>query len=290
MDDKKLYGSDDCGGYDNIDFDRKSSSTHKIILGIVAFVIFYCIFIYAGYSSTTFRINEDGTKEALVVDLEARAGQENYENLKLYYNIMYAMFQDIYSIEKNINEGEYDSFSNYTKNIETLGVIDSYMQSLSTLSIDEKYVDIRNDMYNCFNSLAIYYQKINVFYNSSSYNDYYTAYTWLLDAEKKYYSISNLMLEFGHSVQIYNDKDLAWYESKTKEELENQEVVDPNAESLIEIKGEETGWEEVGFRTGEQDEEIETNEPSELTPEEMIESIMNSEKDKQTGGYGNPIQ
>ena len=300
---RDIYGSYDCGGFDDFEVRREQVKTNKIAIIIISGIMLYIGFLYLGYSTTSFKTNEVGEKVGVVVTLADRAGQEDYERLKGYYKALGLLFDEVYLMEENIQTGAYDSFTYATKYNEILQKIDAYMSGVVVVNIDEKYLDMKNSINGCFNDFAIYCQKMNTALTNDSYEQYLQANTWLKTSEISYENLSQKFLDFGNSVKIYDDKDLEWYQIKKQ----NQELLGEENESeekkdtLIEIQGEETNWEEGGLRNGstiliENEEQNESNvnieEDENMIPDNVIESILNGtikENEKENSGYGKPL-
>lgn len=293
---RDIYGSYDCGGFDDFEIRREQVKTNKIIILIIGGIALYIGFLYLGYSSTSFKTNEVGERVGVVVNLSDREGQEDYERLKGYYKALGLLFDEVYLMENNIQTGAYDSFTYATKYNEILQKIDSYMSGVVVANVDEKYYDMKTSINNSFNNFAIYCQKMNTALTNDSYEQYLQANTWLKTSEQSYEELSQKFLDFGNSVKIYNDKDLEWYVAKKgNQELISDEKIEEN-DSLIEIQGEETNWQEGGLRTGNSifiEEEIEDNEENkEIITDNVIESILNGttkENEKENSGYGKPL-
>ena len=293
---RDIYGSYDCGGFDDFEIRREQVKTNKIIILIIGGIALYIGFLYLGYSSTSFKTNEVGERVGVVVNLSDREGQEDYERLKGYYKALGLLFDEVYLMENNIQTGAYDSFTYATKYNEILQKIDSYMSGVVVANVDEKYYDMKTSINNSFNNFAIYCQKMNTALTNDSYEQYLQANTWLKTSEQSYEELSQKFLDFGNSVKIYNDKDLEWYVAKKEnQKLISDEKIEEN-DSLIQIQGEETNWEEGGLRTGNSifiEEEIEDNEENkEIITDNVIESILNGttkENEKENSGYGKPL-
>ena len=296
LDNNEIYGSNDSFGYDDFEVRRQKVRTNRTIVIILGLVLFYVSFLYVGYSNTTYKIDEYGNKQALVVNIEARQGQEDYKKLKTYYNALYSLFQEAYTMEEQIQSGAYDSFTYATKYNDILTKIDSYMAAISVLSIDDKYGDMRTNINASYNYFAIYCQKVSNALNNDSYEEYMEAETWLTTAEDSFWDLSKTFVDFGHTVQIYNDNDLKWYEDRAAiENTGEEEQAEDTGESLIEIQGDDTNWKESGLRNGSEvltDSTQTLEEPvlEENTNNDLIEQILNQNSEQnEENGYGSPI-
>ena len=206
---KKMRSNPSNYEYNNIEIRHNKVQVNKGLLLFISIIFAYIGFVIVGVSETSYKQNEEGKTVAVVANIQDRENREDFEKLKVHYiyllGLMETSDQYEYEMEKNLTP----YFTLSTKYSDNLKLIDSYMTHIKAISIDEKYLSLQTQMYETYNYIAIYSQKMNSALLNDDLNSYQEAMTWKQTSEESVEYIRRNLITFGETeAKIFNDKDL----------------------------------------------------------------------------------
>ena len=227
--------------YNNIEIRHNKVQVNKSLLLLISIIFAYIAFVIIGVSETSYKQDENGKTIAVVANVKDRENREDFNKMKTHYIYLLGLMETSDQYEYEMEKSLTPYFTLSTKYSDNLTLIDTYMTQVKALTVDAKYMSLQTQMYETYNYIAIYSQKMNTALLGDDLNAYQEAMTWKQTSEESIENIRKNLIIFGETeAKIFNDKDLenSRLEINTNETIEN--VITPTPTITTGNYGEET--------------------------------------------------
>lgn len=227
--------------YNNIEIRHNKVQVNKSLLLLISIIFAYIAFVIIGVSETSYKQDENGKTIAVVANVKDRENREDFNKMKTHYIYLLGLMETSDQYEYEMEKSLTPYFTLSTKYSDNLTLIDTYMTQVKALTVDAKYMSLQTQMYETYNYIAIYSQKMNTALLGDDLNAYQEAMTWKQTSEESIENIRKNLIIFGETeAKIFNDKDLenSRLEINANETIEN--VITPTPTITTGNYGEET--------------------------------------------------